>query len=300
MRVAISGATGLVGSALTRSLQAEAENTDVLRLVRKNPQGTDVLWDPSSALTDEELEALSGCDAIVHLAGENIAEGRWSASKKQRIRDSRVHSTRRLSEGLAKLEQKPQTLVCASAIGVYGNAGDQMMTENSPAASDFLAEVCTAWEAAADPARDAGIRVVHLRIGVVLSDQGGALAKMLTPFRLGMGGRVGSGQQYMSWIALPDLVGVIRHAIFHDSLSGPVNSVAPAPVTNAEFTKTLGRILGRPTLFPMPAIVARTLFGEMGDALLLSSTRVSAEKLVASGYEFEFPELASALRGVIG
>ena len=299
MRVAISGATGLVGSALTQALQAE--NTDVSRLVRKDPQGSDILWDPSSPESvDGELENLSGCDAVVHLAGENIAEGRWSAAKKQRIRDSRVHSTQRLAEGLAGLHEKPKTLVCASAIGIYGSAGDQMMTESSPAGNDFLAEVCTAWEAAANPARDAGIRVVHLRIGVVLSDQGGALAKMLTPFRLGMGGRVGSGQQYMSWIALPDLVGVIRHAVSNDSLSGPVNSVAPAPVTNAEFTKALGKVLGRPTLFPMPAIVARTLFGEMGDALLLSSTRVSAEKLVTSGYSFEFPDLLSALRGVIG
>ena len=299
MRIAISGATGLVGSAFAQTLQAE--NTDVSRLVRKNPQGTDILWDPSSpGSVDGELESLNGCGAVVHLAGENIAEGRWSAAKKQRIRDSRVHSTQRLSESLARLEKKPHTLVCASAIGVYGSAGDQVMTESSPAGNDFLAEVCTAWEAAANPAREAGIRVVHLRIGVVLSDQGGALAKMLTPFRLGLGGRVGSGQQYMSWIALPDLVGVIQHAISNESLSGPVNSVAPAPVTNTEFTKTLGKILGRPTLFPMPAIVARTMFGEMADALLLSSTRVSAEKLVASGYSFEFPDLTSALRGVIG
>ncbi|MBC19487.1 MAG: TIGR01777 family protein [Planctomycetaceae bacterium] len=298
MRIAISGATGLVGSAFAQTIQAET--ADVLRLVRRNPEGTDIQWDPSSSVPAKgEFDALNGCEAVVHLAGENIAEGRWTAAKKQRIRDSRVHSTRRLAEGLAQLNEKPSTLVCASAIGIYGNAGDQMMTEGSPAGTDFLAEVCSAWEKAADPARTAGIRVVHLRIGVVLSDQGGALAKMLTPFRLGFGGRVGTGQQYMSWIALPDLVGVIRHAISHDSISGPINSVAPAPVTNAEFTKTLGKILGRPTLFPMPAIVARTLFGEMGDALLLSSTRVSSEKLVASGYDFKFPELTSALRGVI-
>ena len=298
MRIAISGATGLVGSAFAQTIQAET--ADVLRLVRRNPEGTDIQWDPSSSAPAKgEFDALNGCEAVVHLAGENIAEGRWTAAKKQRIRDSRVHSTRRLAEGLAQLNEKPSTLVCASAIGIYGNAGGQMMTEGSPAGTDFLAEVCSAWEKAADPARTAGIRVVHLRIGVVLSDQGGALAKMLTPFRLGFGGRVGTGQQYMSWIALPDLVGVIRHAISHDSISGPINSVAPAPVTNAEFTKTLGKILGRPTLFPMPAIVARTLFGEMGDALLLSSTRVSSEKLVASGYDFKFPELTSALRGVI-
>ena len=299
MRIAISGASGLVGSALAQSLQAD--NADILRLVRKNPQSKDIFWDLSNPVREDgELNSLSGCDAIVHLAGENVAEGRWSAAKKQRIRDSRVHSTQRLAEGLAGLHEKPKTLVCASAIGIYGSAGDQMMTESSPAGTDFLAEVCTAWESAADPARAAGIRVVHLRIGVVLSDQGGALAKMLTPFRLGFGGRVGSGKQYMSWIALPDLVGVIRHAMSNDTLSGPINSVAPAPVTNAEFTKTLGKVLGRPTLFPMPAIVARTLFGEMGDALLLSSTRVSAEKLVTSGLDFQFPDLTSALRGVIG
>ena len=299
MRIAISGATGLVGSALVEALRAEG--SEVVRLVRRDPAEADILWDPTAASLDATaLSALGDCSVVVHLAGENIATGRWTADKKRRIRESRVHSTRLLAESLATLEQKPQALISASAIGYYGDAGDQLLSESSPTGDDFLAEVCAAWESAAAPAREAGIRVVNVRIGVVLSDQGGALAKMLTPFRLGLGGRVGCGKQYMSWIALPDLVGAIRHAIHSDSLSGPLNSVAPAPVTNAEFTRTLGKVLGRPTLFPMPAFVARTMFGEMGDALLLSSTRVSSEKLQQSGYRFEFPDLESALRGVIG
>ncbi len=295
MRIAISGATGLVGSELTKALQTAG--SEVTRLVRKNPGATDILWNPSE--TSFDAESLGECQAVVHLAGENIATGRWTPDKKNRIRESRVHSTRLLAESLAKLKQKPPVFLCASAIGYYGDAGDALQTESSPAGDDFLAEVCAAWEAATAPARDAGIRVVNLRIGVVLSDQGGALAKMLTPFRLGLGGRVGSGKQYMSWIALPDLVGAIRHAIHTEAVSGPLNGVAPAPVTNSEFTRTLGKVLGRPTLFPMPAFMARLMFGEMAEALLLSSTRVSAEKLEQSGYRFEFPDLEAALRGVI-
>ncbi len=295
MRIAISGATGLVGSELTKALQTAG--SEVTRLVRKNPGATDILWNPSE--TSFDAESLGECQAVVHLAGENIATGRWTPDKKNRIRESRVHSTRLLAESLAKLKRKPPVFLCASAIGYYGDAGDALQTESSPAGDDFLAEVCAAWEAATAPARDAGIRVVNLRIGVVLSDQGGALAKMLTPFRLGLGGRVGSGKQYMSWIALPDLVGAIRHAIHTEAVSGPLNGVAPAPVTNSEFTRTLGKVLGRPTLFPMPAFMARLMFGEMAEALLLSSTRVSAEKLEQSGYRFEFPDLEAALRGVI-
>ena len=294
MRIAISGATGLVGSELTKALKTAG--SEVTRLVRKDPGATDILWDPSGTLFD--AESLGECQAVVHLAGENIATGRWTPDKKNRIRESRVHSTRLLAESLAKLKQKPPVFLCASAIGYYGDAEDALQTESSPAGDDFLAEVCAAWEAATAPARDAGIRVVNLRIGVVLSDQGGALAKMLTPFRLGLGGRVGSGKQYMSWIALPDLVGAIRHAIHNEAVSGPLNGVAPAPVTNSEFTRTLGKVLGRPTLFPMPAFMARLMFGEMAEALL-SSTRVSAEKLEQSGYRFEFPDLEAALRGVI-
>jgi hypothetical protein len=234
------------------------------------------------------------------LAGENIASGRWNTAKKSQIRQSRVQSTQVLARALANAEKKPRVFVSASAIGYYGDTGETLLREQSPAGDDFLAEVCQAWEAATQPARDAGIRVVNLRIGVVLSKTGGALAKMLTPFRLGLGGRVGNGRQYWSWIALPDLVGVIRHALTCDALEGPVNTVAPAPVTNAEFTRILGRVLGRPTLFPLPAFMARAMLGEMADALLLSSTRVSAEKLQQSEYRFEYPELESALRGVIG
>ena len=237
---------------------------------------------------------------MVHLAGENIASGRWNTAKKSQIRQSRVQSTQILARGLASAKKKPRVLVSASAIGYYGDAGETWLSEQSPAGDDFLAEVCQAWEKATQPARNAGIRVVNLRIGVVLSKSGGALAKMLTPFRLGLGGRVGNGRQYWSWIALPDLVGVIRHALASTTLEGPVNTVAPAAVTNAEFTRVLGRVLRRPTLFPLPAFMARAMLGEMADALLLSSTRVSAEKLQQSGYRFEYSELESALRGVIG
>ena len=296
MRIAISGATGLVGSALADALSPG--DAEVVRLVRQNPGTKDILWDPLASTFDPV--SLAGCEAVVHLAGENIARGRWTDEKKKRIRESRVHSTRLLAKGLAAAERKPRVLVTASAIGYYGDAGETLLDEQSPTGGDFLAKVCQEWEKASQPARDAGIRVVNLRIGVVLSRRGGALAKMLTPFRLGLGGRVGCGTQYMSWIALPDLVGVIQHAINSDSISGPLNGVAPAPVTNADFTRTLGKVLGRPTLFPLPAFVARLMFGEMADALLLSSTRVSSEKLEQSGYQFEFPDLESAIRGVIG
>ena len=296
MRIAISGSTGLVGSSLAAALQAE--HGQVTRLVRKDPAACDVLWDPQATAFD--AAPLAGCEAVVHLAGENIASGRWNTAKKSQIRQSRVQSTQVLARALANAEKKPRVFVSASAIGYYGDTGETLLREQSPAGDDFLAEVCQAWEAATQPARDAGIRVVNLRIGVVLSKTGGALAKMLTPFRLGLGGRVGNGRQYWSWIALPDLVGVIRHALACEALEGPVNTVAPAPVTNAEFTRILGRVLGRPTLFPLPAFMARAMLGEMADALLLSSTRVSAEKLQQSGYRFEYPELESALGGVIG
>jgi len=296
MRIAISGATGLVGSSFAAALKAEG--AQVARLVRKNPLEDDVLWDPRANSFD--AESLAGCDAVVHLAGENIATGRWNAEKKKRIRSSRVQGTQILAEGLAAAERKPPVLISASAIGFYGDAGNTMLTEQSPAGTDFLAEVCQAWETATQPARDAGIRVVNLRIGVVLSKEGGALAKMLTPFRLGFGGRIGNGKQYWSWITLADLIGVIRHAIRCESLAGPLNAVAPGSVTNAEFTKILGKVLKRPTLFPLPAFAARLMLGEMADPLLLASARISSERLEQSGYTFQFSELEAAFRGVIG
>jgi uncharacterized protein (TIGR01777 family) len=236
----------------------------------------------------------------VHLAGENIAKGRWNARKKARIRDSRVNGTRLLSEALTRLSKPPAVMVCASAIGYYGDRGDEVLREESASGSGFLAEVCRQWEAAAEPARKRGIRVVHLRIGVVLSPEGGALAQMLFPFRMGLGGKLGSGRQYFSWIAIDDLVTVIAHALTNDTLQGPVNAVAPHPVTNLEFTRTLGRVLARPTLFPMPALAARLAFGEMADELLLSSARVEPTRLLATAYQFRHPQLEGALRHLLG
>lgn len=298
MKVALTGSSGLVGAALTRALAAAGHR--VVRFVRpKSPPAPDALrWDPATGQIDPA--AAEGLDALVHLAGENIAGGRWTAARKARIRDSRVTATRLLCEALAKLSRPPRVLVCASAIGYYGNRGDQVMREESAPGSDFLAEVCRAWELAAEPVIHKGIRVVHLRFGVILSPAGGALRKMLLPFRLGLGGRLGSGRQYMSWVSIDDAIGAIQHALGADSLRGPVNVVAPRAVTNLEFTKTLGRVLSRPTLFPMPAAAARLAFGEMAEALLLSSTRVEPARLRASGYQFRHPDLEGALRHLLG
>jgi uncharacterized protein (TIGR01777 family) len=254
------------------------------------------VWDSASG----EITTDGPIQAIVHLAGESIAGGRWTESRKRLIRDSRVDPTRRLCEALARRSPKPAVLICASAIGYYGSQGDIVLTENSPSGEGFLPDVCRQWEAATLPAAEAGIRVVNLRIGMVLGRKGGALASMLTPFRLGLGGVVGSGRQYWSWIAIDDLVGAMQHAIVTRAISGPVNATAPNPATNREFTKALGRVLRRPTIVPMPAFAARLALGPMADDLLLASARVVPSRLLESGYQFRFPELEPALRHELG
>lgn len=294
MKVLISGASGLVGSALARSLTETGH--EVVPLVRHSGE-VGIRWDPSGGELDRV--SLEGLDAVVHLAGESIAEGRWTQEKKARIRDSRIEGTDLLARSLSDLERPPRVLVCASAVGVYGDRGEELLDENAEPGTGFLAEVCRGWEAAADPARAKGIRVVHVRFGVILSGEGGALAKMLTPFRLGLGGILGDGSQYMSWIAREDAVGIVVHAISEDALAGPVNAVSPNPVTNREFTQTLGGVLRRPTIVPIPAFGARLVFGEMADELLLSSARVRPARLVETGYAFRFAELEGALRRAI-
>lgn len=295
MKILVSGSTGLVGSTLAPFLTTGDHN--VVRLVRKETnQG--IRWNPAAGEID--AAKLEGLDAVVHLAGENIGDGRWTDAKKARIRDSRVQGTRLLAGALAKLKKKPRVLVCASAIGYYGDRGDRTLDESASAGEGFLSEVCVEWEKAADAARAAGIRVVHLRFGVVLASNGGAMGKMLLPFKLGVGGVIGSGDQYMSWITVDDAVGIIDFAIANESLEGPVNAVAPDPVTNREYTKVLGSVLGRPTLIPVPAFVVRLALGEMADELLLSSTRVIPAKLQKAGYPFRFAALEPALRHILG
>jgi hypothetical protein len=298
MQVLVSGASGLVGSVLVPSLATAGHR--VARLVRPGtaPGGNDVPWDPMAERLDEAR--LSGVDAVVHLAGESIAAGRWTEARKEAIRKSRVDGTLLLSRALAKMKPPPRVLICASAIGYYGDRGDEVLREVSPRGRGFLPAVCVAWESATEPAEKVGIRVVNLRFGIILSVKGGALAKMLLPFRLGAGGILGSGRQYMSWVSIDDVVGVVEHALANETLRGPVNTVAPNPVTNREFTKTLGRVLGRPTIFPMPAFAARLVFGEMADALLLASARVVPDHLRASGYSFRHPDLEPALRRLLG
>jgi uncharacterized protein (TIGR01777 family) len=298
MRILLSGASGLVGSALAPFLTTGGHR--VVRLVRR-PEAVNaaaILWSPETGIANPD--ALEGLDAVVHLAGESIASGRWTPQKKAAIRDSRVQGTRVLCEALAKLQQPPQVLVCASAIGYYGDRGDACLQEDSAPGDDFLARVCRDWEAATAPASDRGIRVVNLRQGIILSLSGGALPKMLTPFQLGAGGMIGDGRQYMSWITLDDVIGAIHHAIVTETLQGPVNAVAPEAVTNHMFTRTLGKVLKRPTLLPMPATAARLAFGEMADALLLSSARVKPSKLQDTGYLFRHRTLESGLRHVLG
>jgi uncharacterized protein (TIGR01777 family) len=298
MTVLVTGSSGLVGSALVSSLRDSGHK--VRRLVRAGSKAnSDVAcWDPKGERIDPG--SFRETDAVVHLAGENIAAGRWTSEQKARIRDSRVKGTRLISEALATLTDRPAVLVCASAIGFYGDRGDEPVNEASLAGRGFLADVCREWEAAAEPAAAAGIRLVHARLGIVLSRSGGALAKMLTPFRMGAGGVIGDGLQYMSWIALDDTVAAIQHALTTDSLHGPVNVVAPNPVTNREFTKTLGRVLRRPTLLPIPGFGARLVLGEMADALLLASVRAEPTCLLKTGFRFRFPELESALRHAVG
>ena len=302
MKVIVTGSTGLVGSALVRSLLADGH--EVTRLVRGDSQGfrapgtAAVHWEPGRGEID--AKELEGHDAAVHLAGENVGEGRWDDEKKRRILESRVKGTSLLASALAGLSAKPRVLVSASATGYYGDRGAEILREESASGDDFLSEVCREWEKATLQASQAGVRVVHLRIGVVLAGEGGALQKMLPPFKLGVGGKIGSGSQYMNWITLEDLIGVVRRAIEDESLRGPVNAVAPQQVTNEEFTKALGRALGRPTFLAVPAFAARLAFGETADALLLASTRVEPARLKEAGFEFKHPELEGALRSVLG
>jgi len=299
--VAVTGASGLVGSALVTGLTSAGHR--VVRVVRgagaASVAGQRLArWDPESGAL--EPSALAGADAVVHLAGESVAGGRWTEAKKRRIRSTRVDVTRRLAEALPRLERPPRLLVSASAVGYYGDRGSEILREDSSPGPGFLAEVCREWEAATDPAARAGIRVVRLRIGMVLSRRGGALGAMLTPFRLGAGGPVGSGAQWVSWIAIDDLVGAILHALATESLAGPVNAVAPEPVTNRELARTLGRVLRRPALLPLPAVAARLLFGQMADELLLASARVEPARLRATGFTFRHARLEDALRHELG
>ena len=296
MKILISGSHGLVGTALIKSLASEGH--EIFRLVRYAPSSDhEIEWSPDRYSI--ALARLEGFDAVVHLAGESIAEGRWIDEKKKRIRESRVKGTRLLGDALANLSNPPKTFVCASAIGYYGDRGDELLTEASAAGNDFLSGVCVEWEKATALAVEKGIRVVNCRFGIILDANGGALKKMLPPFRMGVGGKIGSGQQWMSWIALDDVVRGIKFALANDSIRGPVNFVTPAPVTNARFTKTLGKVLSRPTLFPIPAFGVRMLFGEMADALLLSSQRVAPAVLQTSNFLFQYSQLEAALRHVL-
>lgn len=292
-KVLVSGVSGPIGAALLPALREHGY--EITRLVRGAKAGAgQIAWDPSQPLRPQTV---SGFDGVIHLAGESIV-GRWSAEKKRRIFDSRVQGTRHLAEALAEAPQRPQVLLAVSAIGYYGDRGDEVLTEESSNGKGFLAQVCREVEAAAQPAEEAGIRTVHLRIGVVLSHDGGALQKMLLPFRLGVGGNIGNGRQWWSWIDVQDLAAAILH-LMRGNLSGAVNIVAPAPVTNAEFTKTLAGVLHRPAILPMPAFAARLGFGEMANELLLASQRVQPAKLLASGFTFRHAELRAALEGIL-
>ncbi len=293
-RILVSGVSGPIGKALLPLLHSRGY--EVVRLIRGPANGKDqISWHPGQPVSPE---AVSGFDAVIHLAGETIF-GYWGREKKARIRNSRVFGTRNLAEALAQAKNRPQVFVCSSAIGYYGSRSDELLNETSDAGNDFLALVCRDWEAATKPAIDAGIRTAQIRTGVVLSADGGALPKMLPPFKLGLGGRIGDGRQWMSWINVQDMVGAILHILKTDLLQGPVNMVAPRPVTNAEFTETLASVLRRPAIFPLPALVVRTVFGEMGEATLLASQRVEPARLVGTGYPFAFTELRPSLEHLL-
>jgi uncharacterized protein len=293
-RILISGVSGPIGAALLPSLKQRGHK--VVRLVRGAAMSNDeISWDPAKPIAPESVSAF---DAVIHLAGETIV-GRWSAAKKKRILESRSVGTRNLAEALAKAPKRPRTFISASAIGYYGNRGEELLREDSSSGQDFLSEVCRQWEGATEPARQSGIRTASMRFGVILSTEGGALRQMLLPFRLGLGGRIGDGRQWWSWIHVNDVGGAIYHVMKTDLVHGPVNVVAPRPVRNAEFTQALARVLHRPAMFPVPAFAARLAFGEMADELLLASQRVEPAKLVASGYPFQHSDLHNALQEIL-
>jgi uncharacterized protein len=297
-RVLISGASGPIGAAILPSL--EQGGAEVGRLVRGPARGAgQISWEPLAEGAGLSTAAVSGFDAVIHLAGESVV-GRWTDEKKKAILDSRVLGTRNLATALARAESKPKVLVCASAIGFYGDRGEEVLSEESASGQGFLPEVCREWEAASRIAAEAGIRTVNLRIGLVLSGKGGALQKMLTPFKLGVGGRIGSGKQWWSWVHVEDIAGAVQHALRTESLSGAVNMVGPKPVRNAEFTKVLASVLGRPAFFPVPGFALGLAFGETAAReLFLSSERVEPGRLKASGYVFQFADLRGALESLV-
>jgi uncharacterized protein len=293
-RILVSGTSGLIGTALLPSLRTNG--SFVVRLVRGPAKSDDqISWDPSKPLNPA---LVSGFDAVIHLAGESIM-GRWTAAKKSKIHHSRVNGTLNLSHALANAEEKPRVFICGSAIGYYGDRSDELLREESAPGTGFLAEVCQEWEEATTPAVQADIRTAHIRTGVVLSPNGGALKAMLLPFKMGLGGRTGSGRQWMSWIDIRDMVGAMHHILKNDLIQGPVNMVAPKPVMNAEFAKTLASVISRPAIFPMPAFMVKTIFGEMGEQLLLASQKVEPGKLISSGYPFRFRDLRASLEALL-
>jgi uncharacterized protein len=296
LSVAISGSSGLIGSSVSRFLIAQGHR--VVPMVRRTAEeGAEISWDPTTGKLDPtDFEEI---DAVVHLAGAGIADKRWTPARKELIRSSRVLGTRLLCERLAACSRPPQVVVCASAIGYYGDQGDKILDESSERGKGFLADVCSEWESTAQPAIDAGIRVVFARIGIVLSSSGGALKKMLLPFRCGLGGRIASGRQYWSWVSLEDVVGAIYHSIETESLAGVINVVSPEAVTNSEFTQMLARVLRRPAMLPMPSIAARLILGEMAEELLLSSANVRPQRLLETGYHFRHPRFEKCLQDLL-
>ena len=297
MKILISGASGLVGTHLIPTLKDAGH--EIYRLVRKRPHGAEeIRWDAEKGFSIGERDKLKNFDAVIHLAGDNVASENWSKEKKRKIRESRVNGTRVLVDALKALHNPPKIFISASATGFYGDRGAEILTETSAAGSGFLPEVCAAWEEEIEKAEEFA-RVVYLRIGVVLAKDGGALDKMLTPFKFGVGGTIGSGKQYMSWIAIDDLVKIFHYALENPELTGAINAVAPNPVTNDEFTKTLGKVLNRPTVLPIPEFAIKMLYGEMGKTLLLEGARVVPRRLQDARFEFDYPNLEDAMRHVL-
>lgn len=299
MKILIAGSRGLVGTELVSFLKHQGHEVFKLSRSKKETETDVITWDPETGYLNEA--DLDGFDAVVNLAGENIANDRWTEKQKEKIKNSRINSTTLLAKALTKVKNPPRVFVCASAIGFYGDRPDEVLNENSvPVRGDFLSETCVQWEEACSPALEAGIRIVNTRFGIILSPKGGAMAKLLLPFQLGLGGQIGNGEQVMSWISLDDVVYALNFVIQNESISGPVNFTAPNPVTNLEFTKTLGKVLQRPTIFPVPGFGIKLILGEMADALLLSSQKVKPAKLESAGYEFAYKNLEATLRHLLG